>query len=85
MTAVNIEVKTLERGLVEHLAAPVICMDTCVILVSNTVTEDHNHHLSWKRPHEDKTDMCLSKISSFESIVAVYVGLPCELFKPHFI
>ena len=46
MTAVTIEVKIGERGLVEHLAAPTITyvlfyMDT-VILVSSTVREDHN-------------------------------------------
>ena len=57
-------------------------MDT-VLLVSSTVREDHNPHLSWKAQKEDKTDMCLSIISSFDSVVAVYVGLPpCELFKP---
>ena len=54
-------------------------MDTCVMLVSNTVREDHNPHLSRKYQKEDKTDIWLSMISSFDSVVAVYVGLPCKI------
>jgi hypothetical protein len=57
-------------------------MDT-VLLVSSTVMEDP--HLSWKDQKENKTNMWLSMISSFDSVVAVYVGLPCELSKPTFI
>ena len=58
-------------------------MGTCVNLVSITVREDHNPHISWKDQKEDKTDIWLSMISSFESVVAVYVGLPCEISKPN--
>ena len=54
-------------------------------LISSTVREDHNPHLSWKDQKEDKTDMWLSMISSFDSVVAIYVGLHCELSKPTFI
>ena len=36
-----------------------------------------------ERPKEDKIDMRLSIISSFDSIVAIYVELPCELSKPN--
>ena len=31
----------------------------------------------------DKTDLWLAMISSFDSVVTVYVGLPCELSNPH--
>jgi hypothetical protein len=42
-------------------------MDTSVILVSITVREDDNPHLSLK--DQKKTDMRLSMISSFDSVV----------------
>ena len=58
-------------------------MDNCVILVQNRVRVDHNLHLSWKIPKEDKTDAWLSMISFFDSVVAVYEGLPSELSKPN--
>lgn len=49
MTAVKIEVTIVERDLVEHLQPPalynVVCIDTCVILVFNSVREEHNPHL----------------------------------------
>jgi hypothetical protein len=53
-------------------------MDSYVIFVSNTVKEDHNPQPSWK---DQKQDKWLSIICPFGSIVAVYVGLPCELSK----
>ena len=36
-----------------------------------------------ERPKEDKTDMWWSMISYFDSVVAVDVGLSCELSKPN--
>jgi hypothetical protein len=58
-------------------------MGTCVNVVSSTVREDHNPHISCKDLKVDKTDMWWSMISSFESVVAVYVGLSCVLSKPN--
>ena len=55
-------------------------MNTCVIVVSNTVREDHNPQPSWKYQKEDKTDMWLSMSYSFYSIVAVYLGLAMQSF-----
>ena len=34
-----------------------------------------------ERPKEDKSDLWLSIISSVDNVVAVYVGLPCEISK----
>ena len=34
-----------------------------------------------EKPKEDKINWWLSMISSFDIVVAVYVGLPCELSK----
>jgi hypothetical protein len=33
----------------------------------------------WVIQQEHKTDLCLSRISSFASVVGVYIGLPGEL------
>jgi hypothetical protein len=41
--------------------------------------EDHNPHLSWK----DKTDLRFSVISSFDSVIVVYIRLSCELSNPN--
>ena len=38
-----------------------------------------------EKQKEDKTEMWLSMISSFDSVVIVYLGLPCELYKPNYI
>lgn len=51
MTGVKIEDKIVERRLAEPwrlLQYKVACMDTCVMLVSITVNEDHNFQPSRK-------------------------------------
>ena len=81
-----IEVKIIEKAWQntwQLLWYNVVCMNTCVILVSNTVRSQSSTFI--ERPKEDKTDMWLLIISSFDSAVAVYVGLPCEISKSIYI
>jgi len=54
-------------------------MDSSVMLVSSTVTEDYIPHISWKDQNKDKTKLWLSMISSVAVVVALYVELPFEL------
>ena len=42
-------------------------------------------HLWLKFQKEHKTNLWLSRISSFESVVKVYVELPSELWMPNFL
>jgi len=50
-------------------------METCVILVSTTVREDHNPHLSWK---DQKKTIQTCDYQWFPLLIE----LPCELSKP---
>ena len=54
-------------------------MDTRVMFGIQYREEDHNPHLSWK----DKTDLRFSVISSFDSVIVVYIRLSCELSNPN--
>ena len=79
MTAVGIEVKGLERCLGKYLADHDIYRG----LHGHLCKFDIQYNEGWsyspsfiERPKEDKT------ISSFDSVVAVYVELYCEISKP---
>jgi hypothetical protein len=66
----------------------VVCMDTCVILVSSTKFILYNFfyqipHLSWKDQNYDNSDLLLAMIFSFDIVVTVYVDLSCELSNPN--
>ena len=69
------EVKSLERS---SRGITLFVWTFLQSLVSSTVRDDRDPHFS--RQKELKIDLGLSMISSFDSVVAVYVGLPCELF-----
>jgi hypothetical protein len=49
-------------------------MDTCNFGIQYSKGRSQSSSFM-ERPKEDKTDMCLSMISSFDSVVAVYVGI----------
>jgi len=57
----------MERGFVEYLADP--ALERCLEV----------HLCDLGIPKEHKTDKLLSRISSFVSVVGVYVGLPSEV------
>ena len=85
MAAVKIEVKMLERGLVERLGSSRDIMlygYLCYFGIQYSKGRSQSSSFMGK-PKEDKTDMWLSMISAFDSVVAVYVRLPCELSKPN--
>jgi len=56
-------------------------MDTCVIFVSSTVREDHIFHLSWKDQGKTRLTCDYQWFPLMISIIALYVGLSCELSK----
>jgi hypothetical protein len=83
LAAVKIEVKMLERGLVERLGSSRDIMlygYLCYFGIQYSKGRSQSSSFM-EKPKEDKTDM--SMISSFDSVVAVYVLLPCELSKPN--
>jgi len=60
-------------------------MDTYVIFGIQYSKERSQSSSFTEKTKQDKTDMWLSMMSSFDSVVAVYVGLSCELSKPNYI
>ena len=75
MTVDSIVVSNLERGLVEHLEEPDIYLSLYGFGIQNKEARSDSSSLV-SIPKEDITALWLTRISSLEGEVGVYVGLP---------
>ena len=76
--------KEVSRSIWQTQQYSAVWKDTCVISESSRVMGDPVNSSSLVDiPKEHKTDLWLSMISSFGSVVGVYVRLPSKLWKPN--